>query len=548
MHRPFDENSDRLRGARCIVLAAAPGVLLALVTLLVCWPGIHGFWGRDDFPQLALVRMLDSPWVLFYQDHFFVPGSVFRPLGFASMWLGARLLGADYAAHAAFDIGMHVSVVLALYGVLRRAQAGRVVALPCSMLFALHPAVTGTAMWWSARFDLLATLCIMFSLLAAQAYCRRSNGLNLLLAAGAMLAAMLSKENGLIAVAAALAVWWHHAWSNPAWRNSAWRATGVAVLTALLFLLWRWAVLGTATSMLTGSVSLLEIVWGGLGLWLQQAPQYLGFWNRLSGLQHACLIVAAVGLASALACAWRRAFRISGLLLAGLCLLCIPVVLQAPIMILNAKPLQPDFSAVEAAMQSRLYYLGMAGLAMIVAALLTGLAQSVARWPQWFGCLAVSLAVLVFGTQAHLEARRFAQRSSAIADVARAASRAVSRVDLPPAPCHVALIGIHPPPEWSIYVPVDSMIKALAPNLARVEHCWFHSNYRSWFYLLQAPVFTQQASPYQPLRVSGHELPWRHVGNVVIALLDPASDSNPQNAQVVLQYRDKSFQGMADKR
>lgn len=57
-------------------------VLIVAAVALVSYPNLHGFWGRDDFAQLALVRMIGAPWQFFVTDHYFVIGSVFRPLGF----------------------------------------------------------------------------------------------------------------------------------------------------------------------------------------------------------------------------------------------------------------------------------------------------------------------------------------------------------------------------------------------------------------------------------------------------------------------------------
>ena len=75
------------------VLTWGAVLVIVVVVVFIGWPGVHGFWGRDDYFQLALARMIGSPWPLFAHDHFPVPHSVFRPLGFASMWLDTRPFG-----------------------------------------------------------------------------------------------------------------------------------------------------------------------------------------------------------------------------------------------------------------------------------------------------------------------------------------------------------------------------------------------------------------------------------------------------------------------
>src|SRR5689334_16743969 len=98
--------------------ARAP-IAIAVAIAIVYWPGLYGFWGRDDFMQ-----------------------------------------------HAFADMLLHIAVSLALYRVIRASKIARFPAASCTLVFALHPAVLGTALWWSARFDLLTAL---FSFVAVRA-------------------------------------------------------------------------------------------------------------------------------------------------------------------------------------------------------------------------------------------------------------------------------------------------------------------------------------------------------------------------------------------
>ena len=40
-------------------------ILIALVVALVYWPGLGGFWTRDDYMQLAFARLVGSSWPVF---------------------------------------------------------------------------------------------------------------------------------------------------------------------------------------------------------------------------------------------------------------------------------------------------------------------------------------------------------------------------------------------------------------------------------------------------------------------------------------------------
>src|SRR5215467_16093167 len=106
--------------------AIAP-IVVALIVAFAYWPGLYGFWTRDDYMQLAFARLVGSPWPIFVHDHYFpVPGSIFRPLGFASFWLSQALFGSDYFAHAFGDMLLHIAVALALYRVIRAGEIARV--------------------------------------------------------------------------------------------------------------------------------------------------------------------------------------------------------------------------------------------------------------------------------------------------------------------------------------------------------------------------------------------------------------------------------------
>jgi hypothetical protein len=493
-----------------------------VVAVIVAWvlaPGVAGDWGRDDYFQFAYARLLESPWPLFTHDHFPVPGSVFRPLGFASMWLGVHALGSDYAVHAWSDIALHAGVALALFWLLRRIGIATLPALLATLFFAVHPAASGTALWWSARFDLLATAFVLLALNAAFAYRVTARAGTLLVALAAALAAMLSKEIGLVAIAAMMLAWAHWAIVEPAQRRRALFAIGSALLCAGIYFAWRAAVLGTPASGLTGALPLGTAIARGLVDWLHQAPGYFSYWTRLGFVARLLLVAALLAIVFS---TWRqRAGWRNDLapLLCGACLLLLPALLQAPVAALNAQPLGVGESAVEAAMQSRLYYLGIAGAALILAVMLERVRRAGAgvRWPALVAFTAFALFALAGA--AHQDARSFAQRSSHNARIAHAAVAAVDVLDLPAAPCHVVFLGIEPPPEWGVFVSMDSVVKALDADASRVARCWFHANYPTWFFLQPTPVDAAAAAPYPPLRLDGREVPWLRIGTATLAYL-----------------------------
>lgn len=538
--------SFRYRTAISVLAALA----IVVATALVFWPGLHGFWGRDDFMQLAFARLLGTPWPLFVLDHYpAVPGSVFRPLGFASMWLCAQWFGADYPLHAGADLALHAGVALALFGLLRRAGVARALAVPCTLLFALHPAVIGTALWWSARFDLLATWFVLLALWAGLAYRERHNAAALTATLLAALAAMLSKEIGLAVLVPLTLLWAAWAWREPVQRGRACRAIALAWACGLVYLAWRGWVLGTASSGLTGDLPIGEAMLRGLAHWLAQAPGYVTYLARLGGAVSWLLALALFALVVAIVLAFRFGRPRIGwtwqvdLVLCGLALLLVPAVLQAPVAALNAAPLQAGGSVIEAAMQSRLYYLGIAGIVLALAVGLNALWERVGSGLHAALAAPLLLGVLVFGWVSHGMAGAFAARSFDIARVARETVTAVDAQALPLSRCHVVFLGVEPPPEWSIYVSMDSVVKALSDDPGRVGHCWFHADYVTYFHLMAAPVTPADALPWLPLRLQGREVPWRRVGDLVIAYLDPPDgiDTDEMARWLFLRHREGGF-------
>jgi hypothetical protein len=230
------------------------------------------------------------------------------------------------------------------------------------------------------------------------------------------------------------------------------------------------------------------------------------------------------------------------LLICGLCLFALPALLQAPVVALNATPLRADVSAVEAAMQSRLYYLSIGGAAILLSLLVHRvLAASDALKVPMIAMLA--LGASVFGWASRESAIDYASRTTLPKAMAEAATAAVDKLDLPTTHCHVVLLGADPPVEWSIYVSMDAVVKALSANLHAVDRCFIHSDYVTYFNLMGDSTTPADAAPYLPHEAAGASLPWLHVGDAVIAYLDPphGGDIETTRGMLFLRYEDGAF-------
>jgi len=523
-------------------------IVIAIVVALVYWPGLAGFWTRDDFMQLAFARLVGSPWAVFVHDHYFpVPGSIFRPLGFASFWLSQALFGTDYFWNAFGDLVLHVAVSLALYRVIRAGEIERVPAALCTLLFALHPSVLGTALWWSARFDLLAMLFGLLGVRAALDHVARPRVGSLLVALVAVLAALLSKETALAAAAAIGFVWLRGARFDRSKRGAMLRAFAALVATVVLFFAWRTSVLGTLTTGLTGDASIVDAFGRGLAAWSSHLLDYLTFGAR-SGIVLAIVLAAYFivefesltrGRRDPIALASARL----DVVMCGICFFVLPAILQAPIAAMNATALHADASAVEAAMQSRLYYFSIGGLAMMFAGGV-GRVWSSVRILHAAVITALAVCVAAFGWVSRDTASAFADTTAASRPLAERIATAVDR-SLPGAGarCRIVVLGARPPPEWSIYVSIDSVAKALTSDIDRVGQCFVESDYVTYFNLMRGDTNPIDAAPYTPRSAGGRPIPWLRIGDMTTAYLDPPvnADAATLAGIVFVRYENGAF-------
>lgn len=497
-------------------------IALAIVgaIVLVGWPTIHGFWVRDDLTQLAYVRLLGTPWPLFIHDHFPVPGSIFRPLGFASLWLSVRVFGNDYAANSIADLLLHGVVVLALYRLMRVAVR-RITAFACCLLFALLPVALVTVLSWSNRFDLLAVLFTLITLRALCDWTMTKTTVHLLVALVALLAALLSKESGVIAlVAAVLVIGEAGVARRIAWQRALVGIAGIGI-AGISYVIWRQGVLGSGGNVIAGFGSLAETLARGTALWWRQLGGYLAAglstWFMISAL-----LFAAVAMVDRIVRPGRGERGVElrrPILLAAITLLFLPALLQAPVAVLNSVAASAEMSAVELGMQARLYYTGCVGLALLVALLV----ESSGRAPRR-RILVVGLFVLASfaGAASNRLAASHAQRSSAIATQAITIVDYITSHPLPKQRCRVVILGYQPAPEWMIVTPLDSVIKALAPDLDKVSACLFANEHRTYIHQFAAGRVTPaDLLPWHTREVDGERVAWLKIGGLAIAYLDP---------------------------
>lgn len=163
-----------------------------------------GYFLADDFVQLANFGHWDATGRLAAEVASRFAASIdgvnafFRPLTFASFALNYLVSGADAPAWLAVNLALHLANAVLVADLVTQLSASRTRA---AMLGAFAGAIVfftfspgwEAALWIACRYDSLATF---FTLLAGAAYVRG----RALLAFGAVVAALLSKESGAVAL------------------------------------------------------------------------------------------------------------------------------------------------------------------------------------------------------------------------------------------------------------------------------------------------------------------------------------------------------------
>jgi hypothetical protein len=172
--------------------------------------------------------------------------------------------------------------------------------------------------------------------------------------------------------------------------------------------------------------------------------------------------------------------------------------------------------------------MSLAGLAMIAAWLLNACLPAPRRIASGLMALGLGLLVGVFAQASHRHAESFARISRDNAELAHRALAAMADFELPSAPCHLLFAGVEPPPEWGIYVSMDSIVKALHPELEAIDHCFVHADYPTFFHLLGSEHAGAVSAPLAPFRIEGRPVPRHHVDGLTVVYLEGPGTLDPE--------------------
>lgn len=164
---------------------------------VAAWPTLWIGFVADDYSHILTVSKANAS---FLWDLFTIPAAdrFFRPLGMISYWIDLQWAGFSPVRWHLAGLLLHTVNTALAYVFCRKAGLGRVWALFAAALFGVHGTRPEAMTWVAARFDLVATLFVLLTMLVFQAYVRRPSPARLLLLLFWALCGLLSKESAYI--------------------------------------------------------------------------------------------------------------------------------------------------------------------------------------------------------------------------------------------------------------------------------------------------------------------------------------------------------------
>ncbi|MCB1152756.1 hypothetical protein KDL45_03825 [bacterium] len=223
-------------------------VLVILVWALLVYARIYqARFFLDDYLHLHLTAKIDNPLAPFTYD--VMMGAFFRPGVFWFWKINYLFGGTNPAIYYAFNIGLLALGALLLMQVVQHLTGRKSVAAIATLLFAVSPVTAVGLLWLSNRFDLLGAAFFLGSWLLFLRFLKmrrtRQLAASVLLGAMAYFCKEITVTLPVVLAASGLFVFWHRA-TLP--RDLAWRVVAVTVphfLAAAVFVLWRYAILGS---------------------------------------------------------------------------------------------------------------------------------------------------------------------------------------------------------------------------------------------------------------------------------------------------------------
>lgn len=483
-----------------------------LLGLLVFYPALSSYFFADDFGFLAISRHIRNPLTFFNNDHF--PGSFYyRPFGMLSWWLSYKLFGTQYVFHNLLNMLIHIGNAYVLFRIFDLIRTNIKLNILLALLFLVHPLTISTSMWLSDRFDLLATLFILFTIYSFLRYRLEGSRAAYFFALAACILASLSKEIAYFTpLLVTIVAWYIHSNDGRTWRL---KLSEIAPFYAAILLIIgaRFVLLRGTEKLLLGDNPLSKVLVGGVRHWLHLLPNFYTYytdflqWNVVVGvlLLVSILILASLSLRAVFLL---RTVSWSEVTL-GLTIILIPAILQAPVSFTGLAYNTSGGFDYSNLVGSRFYYLSFVGFLLVAHQLLGAVCSAfinpdtnliVTRLVYFL----LIVQIIAYGVLSHLLGSSWSNLSNGQARrVVEQTSLASEQISLPQKGCKLYILNT---PSDSQYFREysDSILKSIAPQQSRIVHCLVLTEKSPWFQLmLREDMKTMQAAPLRDAIVAG---------------------------------------------
>lgn len=178
------------------------GLVVALSVVALAYARtLSFFFACDDFDHLTLLRapFLASVWPQFTQGQAGGGAHVFyRPLGFASLFLEYRLWHAWSPGYHFINLLLHLLCVLLVFVLCRELELTTQTSSIAALLFGILPVNAQCVTWITCRFDLLASVLMLGSLVFAARFRKSRRGKDYAGAIALFFVAAFTKESAYV--------------------------------------------------------------------------------------------------------------------------------------------------------------------------------------------------------------------------------------------------------------------------------------------------------------------------------------------------------------
>lgn len=521
-------------------------IALAAVALATVFrAAFSAYFMLDDFGMLSIVRFLDNPFEPFVRNH--IPGGIYyRPVGMLLWWLTERSFGSGSFAHYLINFLLHAAVAGTLGLLVARLCENRWAGLTATACFALHPIGVGTSLWLSDRFDLLTLLFGVLGLLAALEFSRCGGRRSFWTMLGFLGMSLLSKEIALACFAAALVICMRV-------EDSSRMRQGMLAALALSLVVGTYALVRNLVldfpiaSPLIGNDGVIAALSAGVSNWVAGWVDYLFLAARLSGWKQWVSVSGFIVLFVLALVAIRQPWNLrrQRATLVGLSLWLSTAVLQFPLLSHFSVHLSDASSAIDAVVNSRYFYVSLAGFVILLAALLAPL---LVHKPSTRMILLLAIALLMppwLSTSQNF-AHRFRDETQRQETLVEAANRAIVAIEIPASGCQIYFLGTDDKPfSWIS----DEAIKATTNDLGRIAGCLIQTEHTPWYHIaILDQIDSESLRPLSVAQGADQVSVLRPIGRAhfLVLNLDAAASIPAQSKARFFDWRNNAFVDVTD--